>query len=131
MASTGKMEWEHLGKKAMADDVFKTTTQAKGIADAELPQIFDILKATPVMAEPRTPDAAIAQKCKDVRAILDSMYGANPLYTGMGATLNPDGSIGAREVMVSHNGSKFGLNAQNHKLVSLGVITPAMVDAIK
>jgi hypothetical protein len=124
----GKMEWPEIITKAMGDTKFKREAFAAGVKDeTELGQIFDVLKATPVKATPAYKDPALASK---VRKLLDTNYGANELYTGMGATMNTEGGLGAREVMVMNNGTGLKLTPANHAVESLGVLTQQEYDAM-
>ena len=64
-----------------------------------------------------------------MRLNLEAQYGANDLYSGMGATIQDNtGGLGAREVMLSQNDTKFALTDDNHKLVDLGQYTAADVE---
>lgn len=130
--SVGKMEWPDIIAKAMGDAKFKSEAQTKaGITDDnELKAVFDILKSTPVKAEPKTKDSTLADKAKKVRALLDTNYGANELYTGMGATMNTEGKLGAREVMVMNNDTGLKLTPDNHVLESLGVLKQDDADKV-
>ena len=124
----GKMEWPELIAKAMGDTNFKAAAQAKGVKDdSELQDIFAVLEQTPVKATPAYKDPQLALK---VRKLLDTHYGANELYTGMGATMNTEGGLGSREVMVTNNGTGLKLTPQNHILESLGTLTQTEVDAM-
>jgi len=126
--TVGRMEWPDIIAKAMGDAKFKREAMTAGVKDdAELQQIFDVLKATPVKATPRWKDPDVAGK---VRKLLDSNYGANELYTGMGATMNTEGGLGAREVMVMNNGTGLKLTPQNHVVESLGTLTQAEYDSM-
>lgn len=124
----GKMEWPQLIAKAMGDADFFREAQGKGVADkTELGEILDALSKTPVKATPRYKDPA---KALEVRKLLDKAYGANELYTGMGATMNTEGQLGAREVMVQNNGTGLKLTPANHVIESLGVLTQGEYDAM-
>jgi hypothetical protein len=126
----GRMEWPELKAQALADPKFKTATAAKGITDAELPDLFDICAKTPVNATPATPDLDKRKKCALVREIINDQYGANNLYTGMGATLQVDGHMGGREVMIRPNGTGLKLTKDNHTLVSLGTLSQHDYDSL-
>lgn len=124
----GKMEWPQLIAKAMGDADFFREAQGKGVVDkTELGEILDALSKTPVKATPRYKDPA---KALEVRKLLDKAYGANELYTGMGATMNTEGQLGAREVMVQNNGTGLKLTPANHVIESLGVLTQGEYDAM-
>ncbi len=128
----GSMGWPEITAKALGDAKFKREATAAGVKDdAELAGIFDILKATPVKAEPRSDDADMRMKASKVRKLLDSNYGANELYTGAGATMDTQGNLGAREVMVMGNETGLKLTPDNHKIVSLGALTQAEFDAMQ
>jgi hypothetical protein len=131
--SVGKMEWPQLTEKAVSDPKFlKQASADAGVSSPdELRQIMGILKDTPVHAEPHTPDPDLAAKAMGVRELLNKFYSANDLYTGMGATMNTSGDLGAREVMVENGGTKFKLTPDNHKIVPIGKLTQADVDALK
>jgi hypothetical protein len=126
----GKMEWPELKAAAIADSKFKTAAEAKGITLAELPELFDICSQTPVKGDFRTGDAAKKQKCGVLREIIDSQYGANALYTGMGATLRQDGGLGGREVMIRPNGTGLKLTPDNHTFASLGTMSQGDYDSL-
>ncbi len=128
----GKMEWPQLTSKAMNDPKFTAEAAKKaGVTDpAELGKIFDILKDTPVKAEPATSDPVLADKAKKVRALLDTNYGANELYTGMGATMDGTGTLGGREVMISNNGTGLKLTPDNSRKVPIGKVTQADIDSL-
>ncbi len=122
----GKMEWPQIIAKALGDSKFKREALVQGVAnDTELEEILNVLKDTPVKATPSWRDPALASK---VRKLLDTNYGANELYTGMGATMNTEGELGAREVMVTNNGTGLKLTPDNHIVESLGVLTQDEVD---
>lgn len=124
----GKMEWPQLIAKAMGDADFFREAQGKGVVDkTELGEILEALSKTPVKATPRYKDPA---KALEVRKLLDKAYGANELYTGMGATMNTEGQLGAREVMVQNNGTGLKLTPANHVIESLGVLTQGEYDAM-
>lgn len=80
--------------------------------------------------EPRTADPTQKKNCLIVRELIDSLYGANQLYTGMGATLQENGQLGGREVMITENGTGLKLTPDNHVLVSLGTMTQADYDSL-
>lgn len=129
--AVGKMEWPEIIAKAMGDSKFKREAFAAGVKDeAELQTVFDIVKATPVKASPRSSDPALADKAGKVRKLLDTNYGANELYTGMGATMNTEGGLGAREVMVMNNGTGLKLTPDNHAIESLGTLTQGEFDSL-
>ena len=65
-----------------------------------------------------------------LRNLIDRAYGANDLYTGMGATMDEGGALGGREVMLQPNGTGLKLTPDNHRRVSLGVMTQAQFDAL-
>ncbi len=119
--SLGKMEWPELKAKALADAIFLRNCAAGGIVDAGA--CFDIWQKTPVRGDPKTDDATLKADCHKIRIYLNDLYGANPLYSGMGATIREDGAVGAREIMVSNNGTGFALTPDNHVLVDT---TPPM-----
>ncbi|MCB8965873.1 MAG: DUF4157 domain-containing protein [Ardenticatenaceae bacterium] len=128
--SLGKMEWPELKAKALADPQFDVARQAVNITDPGA--CFDIWARTPVGGDPQTPDAQLKEDCKKLRKILNDLYGANELYSGMGATISESGTLGAREVMVSNNDTGFKLTPDNHVLVdtSPSQFTTAEADAL-
>ena len=63
-----------------------------------------------------------------LRTNLKNHYGANRLYSGMGATVDEDGNAGAREVMVNNSDTEFKLTADNSWFVPLGSYTTGDCD---
>ncbi len=126
----GRMEWAELKTTALADPNFLTAAEAKGIDPAELPALFDIAASTPVKGTPNTSDSGQAAKVATLRALIDRSYGANELYTGMGATMREDGQLGGREIMLRPNGTGLQMTPDNHRKVSLGVMTQEHFDAL-
>jgi hypothetical protein len=126
----GKMEWPELKVMAIADPNFALKARDAGIDPAELPALFDIAARTPVKGAPDTADPAQAARVLSLRDIIDDLYGANELYTGMGATMGEDGGLGGREIMMRPNGTGLKLTPDNHRLVSLGIMTQAQFDAL-
>jgi hypothetical protein len=126
----GRMEWPDLRAAALADPAFITAAGARGLTQAELPDLFDICSKTPVGGTPRTPDPVKQAHCRILRELIDQQYGANALYTGMGATLQGDGHLGGREVMIRPNGTGLRLTADNHVMVSLGNLSQADYDSL-
>lgn len=126
----GRMEWAELKTTALADPNFLTAAEAKGIDPAELPALFDIAASTPVKGTPNTSNPDQAAKVAVLRGLIDRSYGANELYTGMGATMRDDGQLGGREIMLRPNGTGLQLTADNHRKVSLGVMTREHFDAL-
>lgn len=111
----GKMEWPALKAKALADAAFMRSCTSAGVVDAGA--CFDVWHKTPVRGDPRTDDAALKIDCHRIRVFLNDLYGANALYSGMGATISENGQLGAREVMVANNGTGFKLTPANHVLI--------------
>jgi hypothetical protein len=132
-ASVGPMDWPHLKARALADSDFLERAFAEAsIADkAELTEVLSIMERTPVRAEPNTPDPSLSQKAKAIAVLLDKKYSANDLFTGIGATMNPAGQLGVREVMVNGNRTGFQLTDGNHTLVRIGTLTQEDLDAIQ
>jgi hypothetical protein len=126
----GKMEWPELKAMALADPNFALKAQDAGIDPAELPALFDIAARTPVDGTPATADPAQAAKVDSLRDMINDLYGANKLYTGMGATMGEDGGLGGREIMMKPNGTGLALTPDNHRIVSLGIMTQAQFDAL-
>lgn len=126
----GRMEWPQLSAKALGDSGFVRACTAKGMSREDISEAFDVLANTPVKADPNTSDATVAQNAKIIRVLIDKFYGANELYTGMGATLTQHGDIGGREVMIEHNGTGLKLVPGNHDFASLGKLTQDEVDSL-
>jgi hypothetical protein len=124
------MEWPELTAKALSDPNFSLKAQDAGIDPAELPGLFDLASRTPVKGAPDTSDPAQAAKVSSLRDIINDLYGANELYTGMGATMGEGGGLGGREIMMQPNGTGLKLTPDNHRRVSLGVMTQAHYDAL-
>ena len=118
--SVGEMDWPELEKTAMSDGRFVKMAKVKGITKKELPELFSICSSSPVRGDFKTDDPAKADKCQVLRELVDSQYGANDLYSGVGATISEEGDTGAREVMVSPEHTGLALTSDNHKFESLG-----------
>ncbi len=65
------------------------------------------------------------------REILKELYNANELYTGINATLQEDKKLGGREVMLENEGTNFTLTSSNFRVVNLGPVSEAELDALK
>ena len=126
----GRMEWPELKSTALADQNFRDAAEAAGISPSELPGLFDIASQTPVRGEPATTDPATSTKVDQLRKLLDTSYGANDLYTGMGATLRETGELGAREIMLRPNGTGLRTTPDNSRKVNLGRMTQEHFDAL-
>lgn len=119
----GGMEWSKLKHTALADPRFVARATAEGIPEAEVAGLFDRV------ADSWQPEAAVSgniehsPKAQILLDILDSLYSVNRLYTGISSTMNEAGHLGGREVMVRPNGTELRLTADNHRKVSLGVMT--------
>jgi len=72
----------------------------------------------------------LAPKMEIVIELMDRMWSANRLYTGVGATMSESQKTGAREVMVKPNGTGLKLTDANSRKISLGVMTQKDVDAL-
>ncbi|MFK7930269.1 MAG: hypothetical protein AB8H79_18925 [Myxococcota bacterium] len=140
--TTGKFEWPELTAKATSDSTFVkgfkdaaiaatsplvTTTTSDADAVALLTQLLGVWSQTPVGGTPSTSSPDHAQLAGIVRGLLNANYGANELYSGMGATISESGDLGAREVMVNNNDTGFVLTTDNHSIVELGSFTKADV----
>lgn len=124
-ASVGEMNWSSLRATAMGDRMFTAQMKTAGARDqATLDAVFDVLVNTPVRAAPNTSDPKLAELCEKARDLLEDLYSANSLFTGMGATMLENGALGSREVTVNNEGSGFevkpGVNAE---IISLGSFT--------
>lgn len=129
---TGDFEWADLKAKAVGDSDFKKDifdrlnadaavsarfpTQAD--LDAQISGIIDIAASLPVGQEPSAPTDKVVWK--HLRDALADNYGANRLYSGMGATIDEQNNLGAREVMVNNNDTGFALTPDNHRLIDIG-----------
>lgn len=111
----GKMEWPQLKAKALGDSGFLSDCAAVGISDVA--KCFDVWMQTPVKGDPKTSDPKLKEDCLKLRQVMTDKYGANPLYSGMGATVNEGGGLGAREVMVTRGDTGFALTPDNHVLL--------------
>ncbi len=111
----GKMEWPELKVKATGDSKFVAACTTAGITDVGA--CFDVWAKTPVKGDPKTSDPILKDHCNKIRVVLNDQYGANPLYSGMGATIQEDGKLGAREVMVTNSGTGFKLTPDNHVIM--------------
>ena len=138
---TGRMEWPDLKAKAMGDSDFKKDLfdrlsadnavsgmfGTQGDLEARLSGIFDVAADLPVGQSPSSPSDKVVHT--HLREALSDNYGANQLYSGMGATIDEQGNLGAREVMVNNNESGFPLTPDNHTLIDIGpIFTPQDVD---
>ncbi|MFO0750243.1 MAG: DUF4157 domain-containing protein [Myxococcota bacterium] len=130
LVKTGSMEWSALATEALGNAKFQTELAAANIPAAQVPECFRILKATPVGAAPKTTDAKLSGWCVAIRDMIDRVFSANWLYSGMGATVGQDGKLGGREVMCKENGTGLKLTPTNSQLVSLGTLTQGEVDAM-
>lgn len=126
----GKMGWPELTAVALADAKFIDAAEAKGIDKKDLAELFTICSQTPVKGDPRTRDTTKKRNCIILRELIDSLYGANRLYTGMGATMQENGKLGGREVMVKPSGTGLRLVDGNHVLVSIGTVTQEQLDVL-
>ena len=136
--------WPELTARALGDERFKRAFADQGQSEVEallgaspdasaldrlVAEILDICSRTPPRGTPRTSDKHKATLALVMRLNLEAQYGANDLYSGMGATIQDNtGGLGAREVMLSQNDTKFALTDDNHKLVDLGQYTAADVE---
>ena len=125
----GKFEWPDIKARATGDADLKKdfldaanadnavpTYTARDI-DMILPRLIDVASKLAVGAEPSAPtDKALWGHLRDV---LKNSYGANRLYSGMGATVDENGNLGAREVMLSNNDTGFALTPDNHRIIDL------------
>jgi len=127
----GEMGWTEIRAKAKGDSDFISNVRGKGVDVGKLDEVFDILEKTPVKAAPRTSDPNLKVAAVKTRAALNELYGANELYSGMGATIQEDGQLGAREVMLTNCGTNFPLTTENFRVVSLGTLGELEVKGLK
>ena len=120
----GNFEWPQLIAKAKAHPAFKQDVTSQGIALTELDQIFQEVQNTPVGAAPASPKAGI------VRKAMKDHLSANELYSGMGATVQESGKLGAREVALDNNGTNFKLTPDNHRAIALGKVKQDEMNAL-
>ncbi|MCB9735152.1 MAG: DUF4157 domain-containing protein [Deltaproteobacteria bacterium] len=140
--TTQKFEWPQLTTRAMADsDLLQSFTDdgtreitallgaspAPPAVKALMGEILEVCSKTPPRGTPATSDANKSSLAVLMRTLLSRAYGANELYSGMGATISEQGELGAREVMVNNNGTNFALTSDNHRLVDIGAFTAADV----
>jgi hypothetical protein len=124
------MEWSKLKHTALADPRFVARATAEGIPEAELAGLLDRV------ADSWQPEAAVSgkiersPKAQILLDVLDSLYSVNRLYTGISSTMNEAGHLGGREVMVRPNGTGLRITADNHRKVSLGVMTRSDFDTV-
>ena len=131
-------EWKDLIPKAMGDANFVKLFSEQGgpqltavlgaspqpaAVSGLLQQLLDAWSQTPVGGKPAVGGADESQLAAVVRDLIGTQYGANELYSGMGATINEAGGLGAREVMVNKGESGFRLTPDNHTLIGLGSFT--------
>jgi len=139
--TTGKFEWPEITAKARGDQsliddwaslVDKELVQKFGVeptptqAKSAFVEYLEMSSTLAVGAEP--PGALEKELWFGVRMVLDKHYGANPLYSGMGATVDQKGNTGAREVMVSRNGTGYALTGENSRVIPLGAFTAEECD---
>lgn len=134
-----EMNWDTLAEVAMDEKknaYFYTQlgkyygSLAGQLEKKDLPALFELAAKTPVGAKPDTPDPKIQQAYSIFRKALGSGLSASQLFSGMGATISETGQLGAREVMVMNDDSKFKLTPDNSVIESLGVLQEADVDAV-
>jgi hypothetical protein len=125
----GIFEWPDIKRRAISDPDLKKdfldaanadnsvpTCTAKDI-DVILPRLIDVASQLSVGASPSAPtDKALWGHLRD---LLKNHYGANRLYSGMGATVDEQGNAGAREVMLNNNDTGFELTPDNHVIIDL------------
>jgi hypothetical protein len=128
--SVGSMTWKDLRQAAMRDEQFKLEMSSLGIDEHQLEHLFDVLEQTPVRERPRTEDPAEAHNARLLRAQLDTFYGANELYSGMGATLQHTGELGGREVMIRPEQTGLKLTEANHVRVRIGKLKRRHLNAL-
>lgn len=136
--AVGDFEWAQLIPKALGDANFVQLFKDQGAAqltavlgpnpaDAAvsgmLQQLLDAWSVTPVGGKPAVGGGDQSQLAAVVRDLIKTQYGANELYSGMGATITEKGDLGAREVMVEKGGTGFKLTPDNHTLISLDPYT--------
>jgi len=96
----------------------------------DLPAMFELAAKTPMGAKPNTTDKKLQEQFTMFRKAIDGGLAASKLFSGMGATISEGGQLGAREVMVTNEGSGFKLTAANSVISSLGVLKQADVDKL-
>jgi hypothetical protein len=123
----GRMGWSELKARALADPKFIVQAEEVGVPQSDLPGLFDLAARTPVGGKSAMGDPKQLAKLRD---LIDRRYGANELYTGMGATMNEDGQLGGREVLLDPNGTGLKLTPNNHRTINLGILTQAQFDTL-
>jgi hypothetical protein len=126
----GRIEWDDIEREAFADPIFIEAAEAQGVSRADLAQLFARSKGATMLESVDRVGPELAPKMEIVIELMDRMWSANRLYTGVGATMSESQKTGAREVMVKPNGTGLKLTDENSRKISLGVMTQKDVDAL-
>lgn len=128
--SVGQMMWRDLRQRAMADDSFVERMEFHGISRGEIERLFDFAERTPVRGQPRAENSLEARNVVLLRKELERFYGANELYSGMGATIEETGKLGGREIMIRPEETGLQLVEGNHERVEIDKVKQHHIDAI-
>jgi hypothetical protein len=125
-----RVEWNEIEREALADPNFTDAAEARGISREDLVKLFARAKGATMLEAVERVGPDLAPKMQIVIDLMDRLWSANRLYTGVGATMSEGLKTGAREVMVKPNGTGLKLTDANSRKISLGVMTQKDVDAL-
>ncbi|ROQ21939.1 hypothetical protein [Gallaecimonas pentaromativorans] len=122
--SVGNLEWSDLKVKATKNRRFMLDLRSQSISESDCERFFECAQSTPVGAMPTGLSKQDLVKYDAFRQTLSRRMSANSLYTGFGATMREDGTLGARELMLGNRQKLegFKLDSVQHKVISLGVV---------
>lgn len=124
----GPVEWNDIAREALADVNFMDAAEAQGISKQDLVELFSRASGATMVESVARVGPKLAPKMQIVIDLMNRLWSANRLYTGIGATMSEGGKTGAREVMVKPNGTGLRLTDANSRKISLGVLTQEQVD---
>lgn len=125
-----RVEWKEIEREALADPNFIDAAEARGVSREDLARLFTRAKGATMLEAVERVGPELAPKMQIVIDLMDRLWSANRLYTGVGATMSEGLKTGAREVMVKPNGTGLKLTEANSRKVSLGVMTQKDVDTL-
>ena len=126
----GPVDWAGLHRSVLADDSFLRAAESRGLTRSDVDELLQCAANAPISEAISRAGQANAAKMETLMALLDKRYSVNSLYTGIGATMDESGQLGAREVMVRPGGTGFQLSPGNHVKVGLGKLTREDVEAL-
>jgi hypothetical protein len=123
----GSVRWPDLKRACLDSPRFVDAAARRGLSRADIEDLFEIAARSPVKGAPATSDPERADQLAELYLLLER-EGVNELVTGIGHTMQEDGHLGAREVMVRPNGTGYRLTPDNHRIHTLGVLTRSDFD---